>query len=99
MSQELKVTENESLLIAVIGQLQYRVAKLEKYSDEDAQTIAKRLSMILVAQTSGADIEVLFSEAGMNHEKTQAARKLVEQSVDVMIKSVDRLYSGLDSSS
>lgn len=96
MSGEPKVSEAESLLIAVVGQLQYRVAKLENYSDEDARKIAKRLCTILIAQTSGADAEVLFSEDGMNHETTQASMEVVDQSVDRMIRSVSRLYEGLD---
>jgi hypothetical protein len=96
MSQEVTMTENESLLIGVIGQLQYRVAKLENHSDEDARKIAKRLSTLLVAQANGVDPEVLLSDESMETEATQAALERVNRSIDMMIESVSRLYEGLD---
>jgi hypothetical protein len=98
MSQEVTMSENESLLIGVIGQLQYRVAKLEKHSDEDARKIAKRLCTILVAQANGVDPKVVFSDESMNSETMQVALKRLNQSVDMMIEDVSRLYEGLDSS-
>jgi hypothetical protein len=98
MNQEVTMSENESLLIGVVCQLQYRIAKLEKYSDEDARKIAKRLSMILIAQTNGIDPEVLFSRESLNSEGSQASLERLSQNLNMMIENVSRLYEGLDNS-
>jgi hypothetical protein len=41
---------------------------------------------------------VVFSDESMNSETMQVALKRLNQSVDMMIEDVSRLYEGLDSS-
>ena len=91
MSQGTIISDNETALIAVICQLQYRVAKLEGHSDDDALQVAKRLSILVTAQMTGAE-EVFFSEASANSGTTQKFLNRLSASVDKMIKSVNRLY-------
>ena len=91
MNQETIITDNEAVLIAVICQLQYRVAKLEGHSDDDALLVAKRLSILVTAQMTGAE-EVFFSEAAANSGTTQKFLNRLSAGVDKMIKSVSRLY-------